>query len=103
MKKLADYLVSFQDIDLSPLLGISKSEYMHLLHGPLYQYKDEKGEIKEFFMYLLPLNNPHLLDKIKTRTGTLVIFQPDAIFELSRRQFSVDKNRVRHTESVSFN
>jgi hypothetical protein len=102
MKKLSDYLATFADMDLSPLLGISLEEYAHLIHQPLYQYKNEHGAITEFFMFISPANRPELLQKIKTEQGNCVRFRPQDIFELRRKQFQVSNQMNNDVASVNF-
>jgi hypothetical protein len=89
MKNLCDYQAGFSDIDLSPLLGISKLDYEHLIHSPLYHYKNEHGAIIEFFMYISPFNNENLLRKIKRNNYNVATFIPSEVFELSRQQLQI--------------
>lgn len=97
MKQLCDYQAKFAEIDLSPLLGISQPEYEHLVHGPLYNYKNEQGDIVEFFMHVSPYNHGNILNKIKRNQHNMVVFQPSEIFELNRQQFLVS-----NTEDTGF-
>ncbi len=89
MYKLSNYEVTFQEIDLSQLLGITHHEFSGLLRSPLYQYKNEEGELKEYFMHVSPQNRPEVLAKIQRKSDNLVTFVPEDIFELRRNQFSI--------------
>jgi hypothetical protein len=93
MKKLCDYQAKFSDIDLSPLLAISKPEYENLIHSPLYHYKNENGDITEFFMHISPFNNDRILNKIRKNQYNMVVFDPSEIFELTRQQFLISNNK----------
>jgi hypothetical protein len=94
MKRLCDYEARLPDIDLSSLLGISKMEYEHLIHSPLYHYKNENGVITEFFMFISPLNCNKILRKLTTNQGTIVVFKPSEIFEAARLQFSLSNSKA---------
>jgi hypothetical protein len=89
MKRLCDYKAALSNIDLSSLLGISQLEYEHLIHSPLYHYKNEDGAVTEFFMYISPLNCDNLLHKIRKNNCNIAVFKPSDIFKLNRQQFSL--------------
>jgi hypothetical protein len=86
MKNLRNYLSPFQEIDLSSLLGITADEYARLHHGPLYEYKNENGDVIEFFMHFYPSNRQELLLKIPLDDNLIAVFQPEDIFALRRKQ-----------------
>jgi hypothetical protein len=86
MKNLRNYLSPFQEIDLSSLLGITADEYGRLHHGPLYEYKNDNGDVIEFFMHIYPSNRQELLVKIPLDDCLIAIFQPEDIFALRRKR-----------------
>lgn len=88
MKNLHHYLSSFQEVDLSSLLGISPDEYARLHHDPLYQYKNEDGEVTSFFIHIHSFNSREVLDKMNLDEHLIATFQPDDIYDLRRKQLS---------------
>lgn len=100
MKRLCDYKAALSNIDLSSLLGISRLEYEHLIHSPLYYYKNEEGIVTEFFMYISPLNCENILNKIRKNKYNIAVFKPSEIFKLNRQQFSLSNNKAEQFTGV---
>lgn len=102
MKNLCDYQAGFSDIDLSSLLGLNALEYEHLIHSPLYHYKNEKGAIIEFFMYISPFNNESILKKVRRNKYNVATFSPTEVFELSRQQFLISSNNNKEFSALQY-
>jgi hypothetical protein len=100
MKRLCDYEAAISNMDFSSLLGINKLEYENLIHSPLYYYKNEKGIVTEFFMYISPLNHDNILKKVRRNEYNIAVFDPSQVFELNRKQFILSKKVFEHLTNV---